>query len=73
MKKFKIFVVNLNESTERLERLKSEFERMGLDFEWLPAVDSRALTDDQILEHYSPELNRKNILCRFRNLKLAFT
>ena len=59
MKKFKIFVINLNESTERLERLKFEFERIGLDFERLPAVDGRALSDDQILEHYSPELNRK--------------
>lgn len=60
MKKFKIFVINLNESTERLERLKSEFERIGLDFERLPAVDGRKLSDNQILKHYSPELNRKN-------------
>lgn len=59
MKKFKIFVINLNESTERLERLKSEFERIGLDFERLPAVDGRDLTEDQIFQHYSPELNRK--------------
>lgn len=59
MKKFKIFVINLNESTERLERLKSEFERIGLDFERLPAVDGRKLSDNQILKHYSPELNRK--------------
>ena len=46
MKKFKIFVINLNESTERLERLKSEFERIGLDFERLPAVDGRALSNN---------------------------
>lgn len=59
MKKFKIFVINLNESTERLERLKFEFERIGLDFERLPAVDGRDLTEDQIFQHYSPELNRK--------------
>ena len=56
---FKIFVINLNESTERLERLKSEFERIGLDFERIPAVDGRKLSENQILKHYSPELNRK--------------
>ena len=60
MKKFKIFVINLNESTERLERLKSEFERIGLDFERIPAVDGRKLSENQILEHYSSKLNRKN-------------
>ena len=59
MKKFKIFVINLNESTERLERLKSEFERIGLDFERIPAVDGRKLSENQILEHYSSKLNRK--------------
>lgn len=46
---FKIFVINLNESTERLERLKSEFERIGLDFERIPAVDGRKLSENQIL------------------------
>ena len=56
---FKIFVINLNESTKRLERLKSEFERIGLDFERIPAVDGRKLSENQILKHYSPELNRK--------------
>lgn len=59
MKKFKIFVINLNESTERLERLKSEFERIGLDFERIPAVDGRKLSENQIFEHYSSKLNRK--------------
>lgn len=59
MKKFKIFVINLDESVVRLERLKAEFERIGLDFERLPAVDGRKLGENQILKHYSPELNRK--------------
>ena len=60
MSVFRIFVINLNESTERLERLKSNFERLGLDFERIPAVDGRKLSENQILKHYSPELNRKN-------------
>lgn len=59
MKRFKIFVINLDGSTKRLERLKSEFERIGLDFERIPAVDGRKLSDNQILKHYSPKLNRK--------------
>lgn len=58
-KKFKILVINLNESTERLERLKTAFEFIGLDFERIPAVDGRKLSETQILKHYSPELNRK--------------
>ena len=60
MSVFKVFVINLDKSTERLERLKSEFERIGLDFERIPAVDGRKLSDNQILKHYSPEFNRKN-------------
>lgn len=59
MKRFKIFVINLDESTARLERLKSEFERIGLNFERLPAVDGRKLNESQILKHYSLEQNRK--------------
>lgn len=59
MKKFKIFVINLNESTERLERLKSEFERLGLNFERVSALDGRKLSDNQIFRYYSSKLNRK--------------
>ena len=59
MSVFKVFVINLDKSVARLERLKAEFERIGLDFERLPAVDGRKLSDNQILKHYSPELNRK--------------
>lgn len=59
MGRFKIFVINLDDSTARLERLKSEAERIGVDFERIPAVDGRKLKETQILEHYSPELNRK--------------
>ena len=60
MSVFKVFLINLDKSVARLERLKAEFERIGLDFERLPAVDGRKLSDNQILKHYSPELNRKN-------------
>jgi len=56
---FKIFVINLDDSTARLERLKSEAERIGVDFERIPAVDGRKLSESQILEHYSPKLNRE--------------
>lgn len=59
MSVFKVFVINLNESIERLERLKFEFERIGLDFERIPAVDGRKLSENQIFEHYSSKLNRK--------------
>lgn len=59
MSVFKVFVINLDKSVARLERLKAEFERIGLDFERIPAVDGRKLSDNQILKHYSPKLNRK--------------
>ena len=59
MSVFKVFVINLDKSVARLERLKAEFERIGLDFERIPAVDGRKLSENQILKHYSPELNRK--------------
>ena len=59
MSVFKVFVINLDKSVARLERLKAEFERIGLDFERIPAVDGRKLSENQILKHYSPKLNRK--------------
>ncbi len=57
--KYKIFVINLDKSRERLEQLSAGLSRVGLKFERISAVDGRLLDETQILEHYSPSLNRK--------------
>lgn len=58
-KKFKIFVINLQRSTERMSLMKSELEKLGLEFERFNAVDGRALKQCVIDKYYSEKLNKK--------------
>ncbi len=56
---FKIFIINLDESIERMNRIQGELERLKLHFERISAVNGKNLDESQILKHYSPKLNRK--------------
>jgi glycosyl transferase family 25 len=47
MNRLQTWVINLDRAPERLARIGSQMERLGLPFTRLPAVDARALTDDQ--------------------------
>ncbi len=57
--KYKIFVINLDRSADRLLQMQRQLENAGLEFERVPAVDGNALDDESIGRHYSKELNRK--------------
>ena len=57
--KYKIFVINLDASTDRLEAIARQMSDAGLAFERIPAVLGRALSDEEISRSYSSELNRK--------------
>ena len=42
-----IFVINLNGFTDRLERISRRLNRLGLDFERIPAVNGRSLSREE--------------------------
>jgi glycosyl transferase, family 25 len=41
------WVINLDRAPDRLARISAQLQRLGLDWERLPAVDARALTPEQ--------------------------
>jgi glycosyl transferase family 25 len=47
MDRLQTWVINLDRAPDRLERIRSQLQRLGLTFTRLPAVDARALTADQ--------------------------
>lgn len=47
MNRLQTWVINLDRAPERLARIASQMERLGLPFTRLPAVDARALSDEQ--------------------------
>ena len=55
----KIFVINLKDSVERYNYVKSQFDKLGLEIERIEGVDADSLTQDNIKEVYSSEKNRK--------------
>lgn len=62
----KIFMINLERRPERRAKMNQSFDALGLDVEYVPAVDGRELNDDEFkkigiefLEGYAdPYLNR---------------
>lgn len=53
--KFNIFLINLDRSTERLQRAAEQIEETGFTFERVPAVDGATLTDEKIAEVFDAE------------------
>lgn len=61
--KFKIFLINLDTSKERLKVCRSEFEKYNIEFERVSGVYGKDLTSGQINDIYDQELNEK----RYKN------
>lgn len=53
MLKYKVFVINLERSTQRLADISDQLQKQNIDFERIDAVDGRLLTPEQI-EQVSP-------------------
>jgi len=51
---FRVFVINLDESVDRMAFMKEQLDRLGLKFERIAAVDGRRLTAAEISKAYSP-------------------
>ncbi|PMG52452.1 glycosyltransferase family 25 protein [Shewanella sp. 10N.286.52.B9] len=46
--KFKVFVINLDKSTERMAFMQQQLEQLNIEFERVPAVYGKALTQTEI-------------------------
>lgn len=56
----KIFVINLDSNLERLNFMKKQCDRLGLEFERIAAIRGRDLTVEQRKECYSIEANTRS-------------
>ncbi len=68
-----IFIINLDRSPDRFERIAGRLSELGLDFERLPAVDGRTLTKDEI-KKINPKrswlnLSDSEVACYMSHLK----
>ena len=48
MNNYKVFVINLERSKDRMRFMKQQLDAQGIPFEQISAVDGRLLTDDEI-------------------------
>lgn len=56
--KFKVFLINLDESIDRLAFCQKQFAKYGIDFERVEAVSGRDLSSEQIDQFYDRKRNR---------------
>ena len=68
-----VLLISMERSTERRERATSALNRLGLNYEWVRAVDGRDLSDDEVAhirsqQKFSP-LSRGQIGCYLSHLK----
>ena len=61
----KVFLINLDKSTERLEKSSERLAAQNIQFERIRAIDGTKLTDAEVQAHYSSQLNSKQY---YRNL-----
>lgn len=57
--KFNVFLINLDRSTERLQRASEQIEAAGFTFERVPAVDGATLTDEKIAKVFDAKAAAK--------------
>ena len=57
--RFKVFVINLDKSTDRLALCQQNLERLGIDFERIPAVYGKDLSEQQVVDFYDRAANQK--------------
>ncbi|MDO6775165.1 glycosyltransferase family 25 protein [Shewanella sp. 3_MG-2023] len=55
--KFKVFVINLDKSTERMAFMQQQLEQLNIEFERVPAVYGKDLTSEIVSNVYDRKLN----------------
>jgi glycosyl transferase family 25 len=59
----KSYLINLDRSAGRLQRMSDRFAAVGLAFERVPAVDGRGLTPAEIADVYKPVVGAEQMTC----------
>lgn len=67
----KFYVINLDRSPARLESIRKNFDRFGLDFCRVPAVDGAALPDHEIDAVYDASRNRWRFFTSMKRGEIA--
>ena len=65
---FAYYVINLDRSKERWQRINEHLQSMGIESERIRAVNGAALPDEEIARYCTPDLNQKQF---FMSLKPA--
>ncbi|MBZ9683283.1 hypothetical protein LB531_21735 [Mesorhizobium sp. CO1-1-2] len=55
----KSYIINLDRSPARMQRMADRLSSIGADFERVPAVDGRLLSDAEISTFTGPSLGRQ--------------
>ena len=55
----KIFLINLKQSHDRLEKSADRLGRQGVTFERIDAIYGKDLSEAELAEHYSTEVNQQ--------------
>jgi len=58
--KFKVFLINLDKSTDRLELCQNELKKYNIDFERIPGVYGKDLTTEEVETIYDESRNDKH-------------
>jgi glycosyl transferase family 25 len=58
--KFKVFLINLDKSSDRLDLCQSELQKYNIDFERVPGVYGKDLTTEEIEKVYDKNKNDKH-------------
>jgi len=79
-KNYKIFVINLDRSPDRLNAISEQFAKIEMSFEKFSAIDGKQVSDEFLNQFYSKTLNRKKyftslsrgeIACYISHLKVC--
>lgn len=70
----KVLIINLAQSTDRLNQQKAQFARLGLDFVRLPAVSAEDISEDFYLKHikYGQRLIKRTEMACFLSHQKAW-
>ncbi|WP_146027230.1 glycosyltransferase family 25 protein [Bowmanella denitrificans] len=71
MKRYQIFLINLDRSTIRLQHCLQQFAKFNIQFDRIPAIDGQYLSEQELQQHYDVSLNSKKYHKRMNRGEIA--
>ena len=69
--KYKIFVINLDRSPDRMAYMEKQLTALNLSFERINAVDGNKSSDDFLNKFYSKRLNREKYFAPLKKAEIG--